>query len=223
EGMSRRDLGTKSTFAESIRDWCARYSRALVAFFSHLVSLRIILFFWIQLQALQISLQHRCPLFTETGLVRFVNGHFVMAVEEEGRTLGVAFQAILGDPTQDCFVDGDLSRLTAVVEPDLLLKQFVQNGRLALGAFGSALRIAACPRLDLMSLGRSSVADVVVGGSGPVTILDRGFWLRPSSQFFLPRLMEERRAATSSKVWPVAFRIASRLVKSCQRRIAAST
>src|SRR4029077_17691581 len=221
EGMSRRDLGTKSTFAESIRDWCARYSRALVAFFSHLVSLRIILFFWIQLQALQISLQHRCPLFTETGLVRFVNGHFVMAVEEEGRTLGVAFQAILGDPTQDCFVDGDLSRLTAVVEPDLLLKQFVQNGRLALGAFGSALRIAACPRLELMSLGRSSVADIALNSGWP--LFGWGFSFFYGAHFALPRLAGGRRAATSSKVWPVAFRIASRLVKSCQRRIAAST
>ena len=95
------------------------------------------------MKVLQVSLQHSFFVFTETGLVRFVGGHFAKAVEEEGRTPGVSLQGIFGDPTQHCLEDRDLSRLTAVVEIDLLLEQFMQNGRLALGAFGPTFWISA--------------------------------------------------------------------------------
>ena len=45
-------------------------------------------------------------------------------------------------------MDGDLSRFAALVEADLLLKQFAQNGFLVLGAPGAAFRIAAFPGVN---------------------------------------------------------------------------
>ena len=86
-------------------------------------------------------------------------------------------QAIFGDPTQYRLVDRDLSRLTAVVEIDLLLEQFLQNGCLALGAFGPAFWIAAFARFELMGSRWFSVSDVVVVRGGPRAL----FW----SEFFV--------------------------------------
>ena len=145
-----------------------------------------------------------------------------MAVEQERRAFGVALQAIFDDAAENAFMDGDPSRSAAFVEADLLLKQFTQDGFLALSALGPAFRIPAFPRFELMGARRFSVTDVVVGG-GPSTFFGWGFSLPGFGHFALPRFGRERAAATSSKVWPVAFRTASRLVKSCQRRIAAST
>src|SRR6266403_4419822 len=133
------------------------------------------------------------------------------------------FGSRLDPPGQYALMDGDPSRSAAFVEADLLLKQFTQDGFLALGALGPAFRIPAFPRLELMGAWRFSVSDVAIVCGGPSTSLGRRLAFSRFGHFALPRFAEERAAATSSKVCPVAFRIASRLVKSCQRRMAAST
>src|SRR6478609_4109458 len=88
-----------------------------------------------------------------------------MAVEQKRRAFGVALQTILDDATEYALMDGDPSRLAALVEADLLLKQFTQDGFLVLDALGSAFRIAALPRLELMLARRFSVTDVVLTSS----------------------------------------------------------
>ena len=45
----------------------------------------------------------------------------------------------------------------------------MQNGRLALGAFGPTFWISALARFELVGAGRFAVTDVVVVGGGPGT------------------------------------------------------
>src|SRR5258706_5117373 len=96
-----------------------------------------------------------------------------MAIEQERRAFGVALQAIFDDATEYALMDGNPSRSAAFVEADLLLKQFTYDGFLALGAFGSALRIAAFPRLELMISRGLSVSDIIIVWRGPRTSLGR--------------------------------------------------
>src|SRR5258706_10640914 len=145
-----------------------------------------------------------------------------MAVEEERRAFGVALQAIFDDGTEYAFMDGDPSRFAAFVEAYLLLKQFTQDGFLALGALGPAFRIAAFPRLELVGGRGLSVSDVVLVCVPPGALVGRRFAFSGFGHFALARFAHERAPATSSQVWPVAFRIASRLVKFSHARMAAS-
>src|SRR5258707_2388409 len=108
-----------------------------------------------------------------------------MAVEEERRAFGVALQAIFDDATEYAFMDGDPSRFAALVEADLLLKQVTQDGFLALGALGSAFRIAAFPRLELMGARGLSVSDVVPLLVSARTLLGRRLSFRGFGHFAL--------------------------------------
>src|SRR5260370_17279215 len=99
-----------------------------------------------------------------------------MAVEQERRAFGVALQTIFDDATEYALMDGDPSRSAAFVEADLLLKQFTQDGFLALGALGPAFRIPAFPRLELMGASRFSVSSIAIPYSAPPPSL-----LRPPS------------------------------------------
>src|SRR5260221_13625691 len=90
-----------------------------------------------------------------------------MAIEQERRAFGVALQAIFDDATEYALMDGDPSRSAGLVEADLLLKQFTQDGFLALCALGPAFRIPAFPRLELMGAWRFSVSDVAIVCGGP--------------------------------------------------------
>src|ERR1700676_131976 len=85
----------------------------------------------------------------------------MMAVKEKRGAFGVALQAVFDDATVDAFMDGDFSRFASLVQADLFLQQFPEDGFLALGTFSPAFRVAAFPRLESMGTRGFSVSDVV--------------------------------------------------------------
>src|ERR1700730_5548301 len=155
------------------------------------------------------GLQHCLIVFAKPRFQGLARRPRMMAVKEKRGAFGVALQAVFDDATVDAFMDVDFSRFASLVQADLFLQQFPEDGFLALGTFSPAFRVAAFPRLESMGTRGFSVSAV-----GP--LLEQPFSLPGFGHFRLRRLAEDRAAATSSKVWPVAFRIASRLVKSCQ-------